>query len=101
MSKSRQKAVVKEVCSKEIDMATRAQLGIVIEKNYYQLLIASYTDELSANICISHLNRNGIIGKLIKEEEQIHIVSERCSFKHNILKIKDKVEELRYKPVFI
>lgn len=101
MSKSKQKIVIKEVKNEEIDMATRAQLGIVTEKNYYQLLIASYTDELSTNICISHLNRNGIVGQPIKEEGWIHVVSERCSFKHNIRKVKDRVEELKYNPVFI
>lgn len=101
MSKSKQRIVIKEVTNEEVDMATRAQLGIVTEKNYYQLLIASYTDELSANICISHLNRNGVIGKPIKENEVIHIVSEKCSFKHNIRKIKDRVEELKYNPIFI
>lgn len=101
MNKPKQKIVIKEVSSEELDMPTRAQLDIVTKKNYYQLLIASYTDELSANICINHLNRNGIIGQPIKEERRIQVVSERCSFKHNILKIKARIEELKYKPMFI
>lgn len=88
----------KSINEKEV---SKKNVTVIKNETYYQLMIASYKDMVSARICINHLNRNGIKATLNEWNDSFMVLSQKYEFKQSALREKARIEELIYKLTFI